>query len=77
MKIITVYELVGLVKDGKAPKQVKWEDYIFEYNKEQNDYISIEYVRIGEKGLLFSISRDLLFERLNDTVEILPEENDE
>ena len=30
-KTITIYELLGLIKDGKAPKIVKWEDYIFSF----------------------------------------------
>lgn len=28
---ITIYELLGLVKDGKAPKKIKYRDKIWEY----------------------------------------------
>ena len=37
--IISVYELLGLIKDGKAPKKIKiFEDMIYEYNEEENFY---------------------------------------
>ena len=33
-----MYELLGLVKDGKAPKKIKYEYSIYELTPERNDY---------------------------------------
>lgn len=60
---ITIYELLGLIKDDKAPKKIKYNNDIYEY--EDCDY--------------FDINRGYLFDRynvssiLNDEVEILEE----
>lgn len=35
---ITMYELLGLVKDGKAPKKILYNDIELEYDKDTNDY---------------------------------------
>ena len=35
---ITMYELLGLVKDGKAPKKIKYNDIELEYDKDTKDY---------------------------------------
>lgn len=35
---ITIYELLGLIKDGKAPKKIKYEYLIYELTPERNDY---------------------------------------
>ena len=35
---ITIYELLGLVKDGKAPQKIKYEYSIYELTSERNDY---------------------------------------
>lgn len=37
-KIITVYELLGLTKDGKAPKKIKVLDNFYEYDKYNKFY---------------------------------------
>lgn len=61
---ITIYELLGLVKDGKAPKKIK-----YKYKKYNFDDDGI-YTK--------KIIADLLFEcdyNLNDEVEIIEEEN--
>lgn len=36
--IITIYELLGLVKDGKAPKKIKYINCIWEYKEKTKDY---------------------------------------
>ena len=64
---ITIYELLGMVKDGKAPKKIKWEDQEWEYNP-INDYEGIKY-----GGCLLN---QVTLDRLNDRVEILEEENE-
>lgn len=37
---ITMYELLGLVKDGKAPKKILYDDIELEYDKDTKDYYS-------------------------------------
>ena len=37
---ITMYELLGLVKDGKAPKKIKYNDIELEYDKDTKYYYS-------------------------------------
>lgn len=64
--IITVYELLGLIKDGKAPKSIIYKNEYFKYSKENRDYI-------GENNYLFSDFSDLI-SILNDKVEILEED---
>jgi len=67
---ITMYELLGMVKDGKAPNKIKYNDYIYtvkgnaiecfvDYCSEEDEWCFNHYVR---------------YENLNDTVEILEEE---
>lgn len=64
---ITIYELLGLVKDGKAPKKIKYNDIVLEYNEESEDYY--EYYRRG----LFEYKFTSCTEFLNDEVEIIEE----
>lgn len=35
---ITMYELLGLVKDGKAPKKIKYDGTIYEYSENGDFY---------------------------------------
>ena len=71
-KIITLYELLGLIKDFKSPNRIKYDYEIWEYDIQENDYIK-------EKGncLLF---RDYFPNNLNfldclkDKIEILQED---
>ena len=35
---ITIYELLGMVKDGKAPKIIKSEGHYYKYNELEKDY---------------------------------------
>ena len=35
---ITLFELLGLIKDGKAPQKIKYEYSIYELTPEMNDY---------------------------------------
>lgn len=34
-KTITIYELLGLIKDGKAPKKIKYRGFIYEFKNIQ------------------------------------------
>ena len=69
---ITIYELIGLIKDRKMPKNVIYQEKIYQYDDELYDYSN----SIGDMCLLefiFSSCNNWLYEE----VEILPEENDE
>lgn len=35
---ITLYELLGLIKDNKAPKKIKYNNKIYVYNSKNQDY---------------------------------------
>jgi len=70
---ITIYELLGLVKDGKAPKKIKMGDYIYEY--QGDDYMcelnDKEYWLFSDGYTKFN---EWLENFLNSEVEILEEE---
>ena len=64
---ITMYELLGLVKDGKAPKEIKYNNIVLEYEEETKDYF--EYYGKGLFEYKFTTCNDFL----NDYVEIIEE----
>ena len=65
---ITFYELLGLVKDGKAPKKIKYNNIELEYSEENEDY----YRYYG--GGLFEHKFENCKNFLNDDVEIIEED---
>ena len=71
---ITIYELLGLIKDGKAPKKVLVDDSYYEYNCWGNDYIDVQ---MTSNYWLF---KDYTFgsngNRLNKEIEIIEEVKD-
>lgn len=76
-KTITIYELMGLIKDGKAPKQIKIDNkiwYLYKSNKGIS-YIDNEKTYLNSCRLNFNYYVEN--NKLNSTVEILSEENDE
>lgn len=66
---VTMYELLEMVKDGKAPKKIKYEDrtYTLYLDEENNHYYQDDKC----KYFMLSVS---CFEALNNEVEILEEE---
>lgn len=89
MKTITMYELLGMVKDGKAPKKIKYKDKIYYYHKGYDFnymYNSSSSSLMDNKKSLFVFSSYKLkdgrrywddntaIDFLNDEVEILEEE---
>lgn len=64
---ITMYELLGLVKDGKAPKKIKYNDIELEYDKDTKDY----YPYYDKYLFEFKFADCVDF--LNDEVEIIEE----
>lgn len=67
MKII-MYELLGLVKDGKAPKKIKYGNVKLKYNEGCEDY----YPYYGEGLFEYKFGNCKNF--LNDEVEIIEED---
>lgn len=72
---ITIYELLGLVKDGKAPKKIKYSSCIMIYDFDENDYRTPEkdYYDADVKTYKYLIDCIDLFTDLNDEVEIIEE----
>lgn len=63
-KTITLYELLGMVKDGKAPKKIKYENREY-YLYDNKSYLSTDKTRFFDR---------IYFCDLNIEVEILDEE---
>ena len=64
---ITFYELMGLVKDGKAPKKIKYNNIELEYSEENEDYF--QYYGQGLFEYKFGNCKNFL----NDEVAIIEE----
>ena len=64
---ITIYELLGLVKDGKAPKKIKYANKQLDYDYENKDYYSYF------DNVLFAYRFGNCVDFLNDEVEIIEE----
>jgi len=68
--MITMYELLGMVKDGKAPKKIKWEDT--KYTLYTDEVTKLTYYQ-DDKCKYFFLNIKCL-DDLNDEVEIIEEE---
>lgn len=66
---ITIYELVGLVINGKAPRQIKYSNRIYDYNEKQEDY---ECFIVNYYDYLLDNTNT--FQQFNNEVEIIEEE---
>lgn len=66
---ITIYELLGLVKDGKAPKKIKYDDKIWDYRNDSQDYSCFNGNDLIGR-LFYSLPTN---EFINDEVEIIEE----
>ena len=67
---MTLYELLGLIKDYEAPEKIEYDGDMFEYDKNMQDYYSDDY---GEEGLfesLFGYKTDFL----DDEVEVIEDD---
>ena len=65
---VTMYELLGLVKDGKAPKKIKYNNIGLEYDEDTQDY----YRYYGKYLFEFKFADCVDF--LEDEVEIIEED---
>ena len=73
-KKITLYELLGLVKDGQAPKKIKYDDYIWSWAGD--DYCTV-LKDDTEQYLITGMYYTWLTEFLSCEVEILNDEEKE
>lgn len=75
---ITIYELLGLIKDNKAPKKIRCDglDYEFSTNDEGIDYIGIDKETSGKYYLTSVIGNNYLSDIFSTTVEIVEEEKE-
>ena len=76
---ITMYELLKLVKDGKAPKKIKFRNEIYEYENYIKDSF-IDYVGIEKEDdeafyLSSYIGNNYISDIFTDEVEIIEELN--
>lgn len=69
---ITIYELLGLIKDDKAPKTIKYDDYILTLRKQFNDYWNDISYLITNGFEEWENSKNFL----NETIEIIEEEKE-
>lgn len=74
---ITIYELLGLVKDGKAPKKIKFRNEIYEYENNIKDsfidYAGIEKETNESFYLSSYIGNNYISDIFTDEVEIIEE----
>lgn len=62
---VTVYELLGMIKDGKTPLKIKYDGTLYEFDDTKNNYYENEICSINWDYVAIYC--------LNDTVEILEE----
>lgn len=67
---ISVYDLLGLIKDGKAPKKIKWDNVEWEFKEEFDDYFRNGTYLTTEGFDIFNSAKDFL----DNTIEILEED---
>lgn len=63
---VTIYELLGMVKDGKAPKKIKFNNIYCYYRECKNEYVDFTNKSIIQWDYVVMNS-------LNDEVEIIEE----
>lgn len=69
---ITIYELLGLIKDGKAPLKIKYKNYCYKWTGD--DYKTMKHG--VETFLITGEEYDYVTEFLNDEIEVLEEVED-
>lgn len=65
---ITMYELLGLVKDGKVPKKFKYDSYVWTYDYKNTAYWNENDIEFED------YMNNRLIAYLDDEVEIIEEE---
>ena len=70
---ITMYELIGLIKDGKAPKKIRYNDNIYYSSKDRVDLHTYQ-TEESDTTRKLSLIIDNEYLNLNDYVEIIEED---
>ena len=70
---ITMYELIGLIKDGKAPKKIRYNDNIYYSSKDRVDLHTYQ-TEGSDTTRKLSLIIDNEYLNLNDYVEIIEED---
>lgn len=70
---ITIYELLGKIKDGQAPKEIKYQNYLLSFDDVDKDYYCEFYGELFE----YLFANIQTTELLNDEVEILDNEDED
>lgn len=67
---IKIYELIGLIKDGKAPKKIRYNNEIWKYDDKLETYDNDDY----DNDLLEKLFYELyISDFINNEVEIIEE----
>ena len=76
--IITISKLLKLIENGKAPKEIKYQEYTCQYDFTE-DYYCSDYINNSNYNhlILYLFATKFITEALNTEIEIIPEENDE
>ena len=69
-KTISVYDLLGLIKEGKAPEFLRYDNLIWQYKEQFDDYFNGEEYLIGDGFDDWDNAKTYL----NEKVEILEED---
>ena len=71
MKVITLYELLGMIKDNKAPKKIYTYGYYWEFDIEVHDYVNDKDTTLIDEYL-----DNAIVNSLDDEIEIIEEEKE-
>lgn len=72
---ITIYELLGMVKDGKEPITIKYDGTIYKYDSYRGEEGYVDKTQYPYKWFEKEIDCDIK-QYLNDEVEILDDEDE-
>lgn len=71
----TIYDLLGMIKDNKAPKKIWYKGFTFEYVEDEKDYSNKEINEwLFDSCVITSILNDFV-EILETTITITPKED--
>lgn len=68
---ITIYELLGMIKDGKAPKKIKYKDRIYELTKKEMTWADEIYYVKDNNHISLNFKH---IKSMNNEVEIIEED---
>jgi hypothetical protein len=74
-KTITIYELLGLIKDGKAPYKIKLDDQVYAYS--DDDYMGVDEQTSAYCYLSSYVGSNYIIDIFTRKIEVLEESLDE